>query len=326
MAALNSMRKERNMEKGTAIQLLGLQKRYGDLTAVRPLDFSVGRGEIFSLLGPNGAGKSTTIAMLSCLLPPTGGDARLMGHSIQSEPRAVKSTIGVVPQEIAIYEDLSARQNLLFWGRMVGLKGDRLKRRVEETLELVELTDRQHDLAGHYSGGMQRRLNIAIALLHEPQIVILDEPTVGIDPQSRRKILDGIKELNRRGVTILYTTHYMEEAQELSHRIAIMDHGRLIAQGTHAELVKLVGGLSRIRLTLSRKPTDLLAMWRMLTNVHSVGEENGIVSLLVKDSTLVLPTLFESAARANVQVTAMELQEPDLEAVFLHLTGKALRD
>ncbi len=232
----------------------------------------------------------------------------------------------MVPQEIAIYEDLSARQNLLFWGRMYGLKGDHLQRRLDEALELVALTDRQHDRAGHYSGGMQRRLNIAIALLHEPQIVILDEPTVGIDPQSRRKILDGIKELNRRGVTILYTTHYMEEAQELSHRIAIMDHGRLIAQGTHAELVKLVGGLGRIRLTLSRKPADLLGMWRMLANVHSVSEENGNVCLLTKDSTLVLPTLFESASRAGVQVTAMELQEPDLEAVFLHLTGKALRD
>ncbi|MBN2258079.1 MAG: ATP-binding cassette domain-containing protein [Anaerolineaceae bacterium] len=314
------------MQNGTAIQLLGLQKRYGVLTAVQSLDFSVQRGEIFSLLGPNGAGKSTTIAMLSCLLSPTGGDARLMGHSIQSDPRAVKSMIGVVPQEIAMYEDLSGRQNLLFWGRMVGLRGDRLKRRIDETLDLVELTDRQHDCAGHYSGGMQRRLNIAIALLHEPQIVILDEPTVGIDPQSRRKILDGVKELNRRGVTILYTTHYMEEAQELSHRIAILDHGRLIAQGTHAELVKMVGGQSRIRLTLSRKPAGLLAMWRTLPGVHSVSEENGAASLLVKDSTLVLPTLFESAARANVQVNAMELQEPDLEAVFLHLTGKALRD
>jgi ABC-2 type transport system ATP-binding protein len=290
------------------------------------LDFSVQQGEIFSLLGPNGAGKSTTIAMLSCLLPPSGGDASLMGHSIKSEPRAVKQTIGVVPQEIAIYEDLSARQNLFFWGRMVGLKGDQLKRRVDETLELVQLTDRQNGRAGHYSGGMQRRLNIAIALLHEPQIVILDEPTVGIDPQSRRKILDGIKELNQRGVTILYTTHYMEEAQELSHRIAIMDHGRLIAQGTHTELVRLVGELCRIRLSLSRKPADLLEMWRMLTNVHSVSEEDGTVNLLVKDSTLVLPTLFESAARSGVQVTAMELQEPDLEAVFLHLTGKALRD
>ena len=314
------------MENGTAIQILGLQKRYGDLTAVESLDFSVGRGEIFSLLGPNGAGKSTTIAMLSCLLPPSGGDALLMGRSIRAEPRAVKSTIGVVPQEIAIYEDMTARQNLLFWGRMAGLKGDRLKRRVDETLELVELTDRQHDRAGTYSGGMQRRLNIAIALLHEPQIVILDEPTVGIDPQSRRKILDGIKELNQRGVTILYTTHYMEEAQELSHRIAIMDHGRLIAQGTYAELVKLVGELSRIRLTLSHPPADLLEMWRMLTDVHSVSDENTTVSLLVKDSTLVLPTLFDSAARAGIQVTAMDLQEPDLEAVFLHLTGKALRD
>ncbi|MBN2387781.1 MAG: ATP-binding cassette domain-containing protein [Anaerolineales bacterium] len=310
----------------TAIHVQDLRKSYGNLAAVQGLTFSVRQGEIFSLLGPNGAGKSTTIAILSCLVPPTAGDATLMGHSIRSRPGAVKQVIGVVPQEIALYEDLSARQNLLFWGRMYGLKGDPLRRRVDEVLELVALGERQNDRAGQYSGGMQRRLNIAIALLHEPQIVILDEPTVGIDPQSRRRILDSIQELKRCGVTILYTTHYMEEAQELSDRIAILDHGRMIAQGTHAELVGMVGELSRIRLTLSRKPSGLLDLWRMLASVHSVSEENGTVSLLVRDSARVLPTLFESAARETIQITAMEVQEPDLEAVFLHLTGKALRD
>jgi ABC-2 type transport system ATP-binding protein len=314
------------MTPTNAIQVEGLIKNYNGFTAVQNLDFAVREGEIFSLLGPNGAGKSTTISMLSCLLPPSGGDAHLAGHSITRAPGSVKRMIGVVPQEIALYDDLSAHQNLVFWGRMYGLRGSRLKRRVDEVLDLIGLTDRRHDRAGQYSGGMQRRLNIGIALLHEPKIVILDEPTVGIDPQSRRRILDGVKELNARGVTVLYTTHYMEEAQELSHRIAIMDHGKLIAQGTHNDLIRMVGGLHRISLTLSRKPAGLLDMWRMLAGVHSVSEEESCVRLLVHDSTSVLPTLFESAAREETHITGMDVQEPDLEAVFLHLTGKALRD
>jgi ABC-2 type transport system ATP-binding protein len=314
------------MTSTNAIQVEGLRKNFNGFTAVQNLDFAVREGEIFSLLGPNGAGKSTTISMLSCLLEPSGGDALLAGHSITRAPQSVKRMIGVVPQEIAVYDDLSAHQNLVFWGRMYGLRGSRLSRRVEEVLDLTGLADRRHDRAGQYSGGMQRRLNIGIALLHEPKIVILDEPTVGIDPQSRRRILDGVKELNTRGVTVLYTTHYMEEAQELSDRIAIMDRGKLIAQGTHGELIRMVGGLHRISLTLSRKPVGLLEMWRMLAGVHSVSEEEEQVRLLVQDSTSILPTLFESAAREETHITGMDVQEPDLEAVFLHLTGKALRD
>jgi ABC-2 type transport system ATP-binding protein len=314
------------MIPSNAIQVNGLIKTYNSFTAVDNLEFAVREGEIFSLLGPNGAGKSTTISMLSCLLAPSGGDALLAGHSIIRTPQSVKRIIGVVPQEIAVYDDLSAHQNLVFWGRMYGLRGRLLARRVDEVLELTGLSDRRHDRAGQYSGGMQRRLNIGIALLHEPKILILDEPTVGIDPQSRRRILDGVKAINARGVTILYTTHYMEEARELSHRIAIMDHGKLIAQGTHNELIRMVGGLHRITLSLSRKPAGLLGMWRMLAGVHSVNEEEEQVRLLVHDSTRVLPTLFESAAREETRITGMDVQEPDLEAVFLHLTGKALRD
>jgi ABC-2 type transport system ATP-binding protein len=201
------------MNTELAIEVRSLYKKYGTFSAVEGLDFDVRRGEIFSLLGPNGAGKSTTIGILSGLFPPTGGDARLMGMSLATDPRNVKRVIGVVPQEIAIYEDLSARENLCFWGRMYDLSGARLAGRVREALDLVGLTDRQQERSGRYSGGMKRRLNIAIALLHEPPIVILDEPTVGIDPQSRRQILDGIKDLRARGVTVLYTTHYMEEAE-----------------------------------------------------------------------------------------------------------------
>ncbi len=192
------------MENGYAIEVQDLHKNYGDVYAVQGVNFAVQKGEIFSLLGPNGAGKTTTISMLSCLLDPTQGDAFVMGHSVKREPMAVKATLGVVPQEVAIYEDLSARANLMFWGKMYGLRGAPLKQRVDEILDMTELTDRQKGHAGKFSGGMKRRLNIGIALLHRPQLVIMDEPTVGIDPQSRRRILDGVKELKEeRGLTVL---------------------------------------------------------------------------------------------------------------------------
>jgi len=320
------------MKDSAAIRVQNIQKRYGDLLAVKGLDFSIARGEIFSLLGPNGAGKSTTISMLSTLLPPSHGDAWVMGHSIVNDQQAAKRILGVVPQEIALYEDLSARQNLLFWGRMYGLSGARLKQRVTNTLEMVGLSDRQNDLAGRFSGGMQRRLNIAAALLHEPQVVIMDEPTVGIDPQSRRRILDGVKELNACGVSILYTTHYMEEAQELSHRIAIMDHGQIIALGTYAELTRLIGESHCIALTLEHCTEELMNAWRGLPAFVSLslsaGQENGPsqVSLLVHDSSQALTGVVEAAARLGEQILSIHILEPDLEAVFLHLTGKALRN
>jgi ABC-2 type transport system ATP-binding protein len=314
------------MENGIAIQMQKLNKRYGDFNAVQTLDLTIRQGEIFSLLGPNGAGKSTTISMLSCLLPPTSGDAQVMGHSITHDPRQVKQAIGVVPQEIAIYEDLSARDNLFFWGRMAGLKGKTLKQRVDLVLEMVGLTERQNDRTGKFSGGMKRRLNIGIALLHEPRLVIMDEPTVGIDPQSRRKILDGVKELNAQGVTILYTTHYMEEAEELSHRIAIMDGGQVIAQGTRTELIQLVGEQQRVTLTLADIPVAFLEACRLLPGVQSAEACENSLQLMVRESDLVLPSVFEAAARAGTRILSLDIQEPNLEAVFLHLTGKALRD
>ena len=212
------------MQDHSAIQTQDLHRSFGDIHAVRGVSFEVSQGEIFSLLGPNGAGKTTTIAMLACLVRPTSGDALVMGHSITSDPMAVKGAIGVVPQDIALYSDLSARENLLFWGRMYGLRGKALGQRADEVLEIIGLVDRQKGPVAKFSGGMKRRVNIGIALMHRPLVLILDEPTVGIDPQSRRHILDNVKELNRQGVTVFYTTHYMEEAQELSNRIAIIDH------------------------------------------------------------------------------------------------------
>ena len=213
------------MTNTPAIEVLNLHKSFGETKAVQGVDFTVQQGEIFSLLGPNGAGKTTTISMLSCLLRPDEGDARVMGHSIREEQMGVKSVLGVVPQEIALYEDLTARENLVFWGKMYGLRGGALKTRVDEVLDVIGLRDRAKERVGKYSGGMKRRVNIGVALLHKPQVIYMDEPTVGIDPQSRRNILDSVVALKDQGMTVLYTTHYMEEAQELSDHIAIMDHG-----------------------------------------------------------------------------------------------------
>jgi ABC-2 type transport system ATP-binding protein len=314
------------MNNSKAIQVQDLHKNYGDVYAVQGVSFDVQAGEIFSLLGPNGAGKTTTISMISCLLEPTKGDALVIGHSIKKNQMAVKAAIGVVPQEIALYEDLSARENLNFWGKMYGLRGGALKQRVDEVLGVIGLTDRQKGRVSKFSGGMKRRLNIGIALLHRPQVIIMDEPTVGIDPQSRRNILDSVKELNRQGATVLYTTHYMEEAQELSNHIAIMDHGKVIGYGTHDELVKIVGEMDRITLTINAESVKVIKQWQAAEGVRQVTAEDGTIELLVDDSNLVLPRLFETATRADVRITSVDIQEPNLEAVFLHLTGRALRD
>ncbi|MGA2502929.1 MAG: ABC transporter ATP-binding protein [Anaerolineales bacterium] len=309
-----------------AIEVKNLHKAFGDLKAVDGVSFDVEKGEIFSLLGPNGAGKTTSISMLSCLLRPDEGDALVMGHSIRDDQMGVKSVLGVVPQEIALYEDMSARENLTFWGKMYGLRGPALKTRVEEILEIIGLADRAKEYIKKYSGGMKRRVNIGVALMHKPQVIYMDEPTVGIDPQSRRNILDSVVGLKNQGMTVLYTTHYMEEAQELSDHIAIMDTGKMIAYGTEAELVKIVGQMDRISLTINAEGGRVLEAWKKVLGVKQVTAQDGTLIVLADDSNKVLPRLFETAAGNGVRITSVDIQEPNLEAVFLHLTGKALRD
>ena len=309
-----------------AIEINNLYKSFGEIKAVAGASFSVQEGEIFSLLGPNGAGKTTTISMLSTLLRPDDGDAFVFGHSIRNEPMKVKESLGVVPQDIALYEDLSARENLVFWGKMYGLRGRQLNTRVDEVLETIGLKDRQKGRVGKFSGGMKRRVNIGVALLHKPRIIYMDEPTVGIDPQSRRNILDSVVALKEQGMTVLYTTHYMEEAQELSDHIAIMDDGHVIAAGAHEELVTLVGQSDRITLTINVEASRIEDQWRQIQGVQNYSAEDGKITLLVDDSNKVLPRLFDAAAEKGVRITSVEIQVPNLESVFLHLTGKALRD
>ncbi len=311
------------------VEVDGLTKQYAGAAApaVQEIRFAIRRGEVFSLLGPNGAGKTTTISMLSGLLEPTQGDARVGGHSIRAEPLAVKRALGVVPQEIALYPTLTARENLYFWGRMYGLNGAALKARSDHVLEVVGLEGREKERVEAYSGGMKRRLNIAVGLLHEPQLMLMDEPTVGIDPQSRRRILETIKALNKQGLTVLYTTHYMEEAQEISDRIGIIDHGRLIALGSLDELTALVGHRATVRIGLGDSPPPgLLPALESLPGVDQVAAENGTIQLLTSNGDAALPELIAQTNAHQARVTSVSIEEPNLEAVFLHLTGRALRD
>jgi ABC-2 type transport system ATP-binding protein len=309
-----------------AIEVRDLTKAFREVVAVGGISFEVRRGEVFSLLGPNGAGKSTAISIISGLLRPDSGDAFVMGHSILKESMAARRCLGVVPQEVALYNDMSARENLVFWGRMYGLSGKDLERRADEMLKAVGLVERQKGRVGTYSGGMKRRVNIAAALLHTPQVVIMDEPTVGIDPQSRRHILDYVKELNRQGMSVLYTTHYMEEAEELSNRIAIMDKGKVIACGTRDELVRMVGEQARVDLAVTGEPDKAAEAWRSVAGVSRATVEQGRVLVLAGDSNAVVPLLFERAAQLGFRIGSVEIKEPNLETVFLALTGRALRD
>jgi ABC-2 type transport system ATP-binding protein len=304
-----------------------LRRRYGQRLAVDGVGFRVDPGETYGLLGPNGAGKTTTISMICGLLRRDGGEVTVAGASLDRDPGAVKAAIGYVPQDIALYPDLSGGENLRFWGRMQGLSGRELAARVGAVLEVVGLADRARDKVADYSGGMQRRLNIGAGLLHRPRLLVLDEPTVGVDPQSRNAILENVEALRGEGVAVLYTTHYMEEAERLCDRVGIIDQGRLIAEGTRRELVAQIGERDRIELTASGDLVGLAAACRR--TVDGVDEATvvpGGLHLVARDGRRLLPKLLELAEAAGVEVTSVEVVEPDLEAVFLHLTGKALRD
>jgi ABC-2 type transport system ATP-binding protein len=307
-----------------------LVKRYtpDGPNAVDHVSFQIQEGEIFSLLGPNGAGKTTTISMISTLLSPTEGTAAVNDYDIHEDPMGVRRSIGVVPQDLALYDDLTAEENLRFWGEMRGLKGSQLKGEIAEKLDLMDLTGRAQDRVKTFSGGMKRRLNLAVGLLGNPPLVMLDEPTVAIDPQSRRYILDYVKDLNTQGVSVLYTTHYMEEAQELSDRIGIIDRGELIALGTLAELTDLVGEHETLLLKLHDgvSGAPLAESLHNLDGIQESSTHDGEVVLNVTSAEEALPVALRKASELGMSIRTVDIREPNLETVFLHLTGRALRD
>jgi ABC-2 type transport system ATP-binding protein len=303
-----------------------LRKRYGSIEAVRGVSFEIHEGETYGLLGPNGAGKTTTISMVCGLLTRDGGEVLLDGTVIDVGAVAAKAGIGYVPQDLAIYPDLTARENLQFFGRLYGLGGADLRARTDEVLELIGLTDRAKDRTATFSGGMQRRLNIGIGLLHRPRLLLLDEPTVGVDPQSRNAILESIATLGREGMAILYTTHYMEEAERLCDRIGIIDGGEIRAEGTRRELVALMGGNDQVRLAVIGDVDAAVGAVTAVEGVSGADARDGVLEIVVADAHRVLPRLLDAVEAAGASVRGVELESPDLEAVFLHLTGRALRD
>ena len=310
----------------TVLWCEGLRKSYGPRVAVDGVGFEIAEGEAYGLLGPNGAGKTTTISMLCGLLRPDAGEITVAGHRMDTDPFAAKSLIGFVPQDLALYPDLTARENLAFFGRLQGLGGADLRHRVDEALGVAGLVDRAEDRVEAYSGGMKRRLNIAVGLLHRPRLLVLDEPTVGVDPQSRAAILDTVEALNRDGMALLYTSHYMEEVERVCHRIGIVDEGCVIAEGTRDELVGLVGERDRVDLGVEGDAEGLAAVLRRLDGVDDVAAGVGTLRLLGDDARRRLPRILEAAERAGATITSVEVARPTLESVFLHLTGKGLRD
>ncbi len=327
-----------------------LVKKYGDFEAVKGISFEVNEGEVFGLLGPNGAGKTQTISMLTGIIPPTSGTARIAGHDILKEMNEVKKINGLVPQDLALYETLSARANLNFFGRIYGLRGKDLKDRVEDVLRIVALTDRADEPIEKYSGGMKRRVNIAAGLLHHPELLFLDEPTVGVDPQSRNHIFESVMRLNReRGMSIVYTSHYMEEVELLCTRVAIIDEGTIIALDTVKNLVAMLGG-GVIQIGLAEVDEQLLAQLAALPGVKEAalvplpatpplgeGEQpeakevepiasGEMVRILAERSQQAIVSVIGLLNEKNITLTSLEILEPNLESVFLHLTGKKLRE
>jgi len=302
-----------------------LQKSYGDNHAVRGVSFRVARGEIFGLLGPNGAGKTTTISMLTGLFPPDAGAVTVDGLDLKTQLTAIKAKLGLVPQDLALYPTLSARQNLNFFGQIYGLKGRQLANRVKEVLEMIGLTDKADKAVETYSGGMKRRVNIGAGLLHKPDILFLDEPTVGVDPQSRNAIFENVEALNREGMTVIYTTHYMEEAQRLCHRVGIVDTGKMIALDTPSALIRSLGGGIVLLGVAEEQGEALLEQVTQLPAVKAATRVDGQIKIETVRVQEALMGALDLANRLDTHLTSLEILEPNLESVFLHLTGKKLR-
>ncbi len=314
------------METTNVLTCSGIRKAFGDLVAVDGVGFHIAPGETYGLLGPNGAGKTTTISIISGLLERDAGEVLVGGETMDPEATKAKRHVGLVPQDLAIYPDLDARENLKFFGRLYGLRGADLDRRVDEVLDIIELRDRADDRSDEYSGGMKRRLNIGIGLLHQPTLLILDEPTVGVDPQSRNAILESVERLGEEGMAVLYTTHYMEEAERLCDRIGIIDHGQIKAEGTQRELVQLVGQRDRVRLTATGSLASASTALAALPGIDESAVTAQGIDLIVDDAHDKLAAILATASQTGVSVGGVDVDTANLEAVFLHLTGRALRE
>lgn len=300
-------------------------KRYGDHRVLDHVDMEIGEGEIVGLLGPNGAGKTTLIHALSGLIRTDSGTIKLFGEPLSGAMLDIKRKIGLVTQEITVFEDLTARENLAFFGGIYGLKGAKLKRRIEETLEFAGLTSQADKRPSKFSGGMKRRLNIACSIIHEPKLLIMDEPTVGIDPQSRNHILESVRALRSRGTTILYTTHYMEELQAIASRVVILDQGHVIAQGSIEDLVKNMHHEEKIKLEIMAVTDDLITAIEQLDGVKRVNRSGSKLQIISRAGAGNLDRILSLAKRAG-GVVSIHADQPTLEDVFLTLTGKQLRD
>jgi len=305
------------------IQVQNLSKSFQNIQAVNDISFTINKGEIFGLLGPNGAGKSTTLNMMSTILKSDAGNIHIDGIDVNENSKECKHLIGVVPQEISLYEDLSAFQNLLFWGNLYGIPPKELKERIHTALELIGLLDRKKSLIKTYSGGMKRRINIAAALLHNPKILFMDEPTVGIDPQSRNHIFEVIETLNKKGIIIVYTTHYMEEVERLCDRIAIIDSGKIIAQGTQSQLKELVKTKESIQFEFNFLSESNVNQLRELLSYTMTQNKN---KLLVESTVKELSNVITACNELQLSIKDIQLNKVNLEAIFLNLTGKQLRD
>ena len=308
------------------IEVEGLRKQFGDILAVDGVSFRAEPGMIFGLLGPNGAGKTTAISCISGLLKPDEGSVRILGHDVVAQGADSRRSLGVVPQELAIYEDLSARENLSYWGAAYGLRGAHLKSRCQDVLERIGLADRAKEPVKNFSGGMQRRLNFGCAVVHEPKALLLDEPTVGVDPQSRVRLLDMVQEEAAKGTCVLYTTHYMEEAENLCASLAILDHGKIIAAGTLAELRALLGERDLLRLTGVFDVAAATAALRTQVDIEVIQADAESMTLAMPKATLRMSELFPLLASAGAQVRETTLTQPNLESLFIKLTGKELRE
>ena len=305
------------------VEVRDVRKHFGRLEALTGVSFDIEAGELFGLLGPNGAGKTTLIGILTGLAPATSGHAHLGGRPVTPSARSVRHDIGLAPQDLALYPDLTARENLLFFGRLYGMNGAGLAERVEEVLGAIGLTDRANDRVGTYSGGMQRRLNFGAAIVHRPQIVFLDEPTVGVDPQSRARIFDEVRRLNSAGTTVVYTSHYMEEVQALCRRVGILDHGKLIACDLVSALLRSLGGTIGIRCVSS--PAAFRSELAGLPDVQLIDKPGEFV-LRCADVRATVPRVLAAIKQHDIDATGFDIREPNLERVFLHLTGRELRD